>query len=223
MKINVKKLIPCMFAVAVIAAVGGILLLVLAVPAATSSLTKVLVAIEGILAILMGAVVVYLILMSRDNDANFFLYDRKTCKNIRPEELNFDRVNSRMGYYMSLISNSQEQMWLKNILGKENDRFGPEDVYKPLAAYKMLYDLVELDRQVAWELFNEASPEVIGSLTAALKMNGEDEMCRTIKYLHETAENVGDVERVRDFLCGNAQYIRRRMLKYINENLEWFY
>lgn len=223
MKINIRKLIPCMLAVAAISLIGAILIFALGVPAAGSSLTKVLTVIEGILALAMAALLGYIVLMSRDNDANFFLYDRKTCKNIKPEDLTFDRVNSRMGYYMSLISTSQEQMWCKDILGRENDHFGPEDVYKPLAAYKMLYDLIELDRQESWELFNEADSEVISSLIAALKMNDEDEMGKTVRYLHETAEGPHDIERLRDFLTGNAKYIRRRMLKYINDNLEWFY
>lgn len=223
MKINVKKLIPCIIAAAAVMLIGGILILIFGVSGAGSSLTKVLVAIEGALAIVIGLILGYIVLLSRDDDANFFLYDRRTSKNIRPEDLTFERINSRMGYYMSLISGSQEQMWQKNILGRENDRFGPNDVYKPLAAYKMLYDLAELDRLESWVLFNEADAEVISSLTAALKQNGEDEMGRTLRFLYDDAMGPEDIERVRDFVMGNAQYIRRRMQKYIMDNLEWFY
>ncbi|MBE6694552.1 MAG: hypothetical protein E7589_07295 [Ruminococcaceae bacterium] len=223
MKINVRKLIPCIIAASALTFVGGILILIFGIAAAGSSLTKVLVAIEGVLAMLIGLILAYVVLLARDNDANFFLYDRRTSKNIKPEELTFERINSRMGYYMSLISSSQEQMWQKNVLGRENDRFGPNDVYKPLAAYKMLYDLSELDRMESWVLFNEADAEVIGSLTAALKMNGEEEMCRTLQFLYDEAMGPEDVERVRDFVMGNAKYLRRRMQKYILDNIEWFY
>ena len=223
MKINVKKLIPCIIAASAVMLIGGILILIFGVSGAGSSLTKVLVAIEGALAIVIGLILGYIVILSRDDDANFFLYDRRTSKNIRPEDLTFERINSRMGYYMSLISSSQEQMWQKNVLGRENDRFGPNDVYKPLAAYKMLYDLAELDRMESWVLFNEADAEIISSLTAALKMNGEDEMARTLRFLYDEAMGPDDIDRVRDFVMGNAKYIRRRMQKYIMDNLEWFY
>ncbi len=223
MKINVKKLIPCIIAASAVMLIGGILILIFGVSGAGSSLTKVLVAIEGALAIVIGLILGYIVILSRDDDANFFLYDRRTSKNIRPEDLTFERINSRMGYYMSLISSSQEQMWQKNVLGRENDRFGPNDVYKPLAAYKMLYDLAELDRMESWVLFNEADAEIISSLTAALKMNGEDEMARTLRFLYDEATGPEDIDRVRDFVMGNAKYIRRRMQKYIMDNLEWFY
>lgn len=223
MKINVKKLIPCIIAASAVMLIGGILILIFGVSGAGSSLTKVLVAIEGALAIVIGLILGYIVILSRDDDANFFLYDRRTSKNIRPEDLTFERINSRMGYYMSLISSSQEQMWQKNVLGRENDRFGPNDVYKPLAAYKMLYDLAELDRMESWALFNEADAEILSSLTAALKMNGEDEMARTLRFLYDEARGPEDIDRVRDFVMGNAKYIRRRMQKYIMDNLEWFY
>jgi len=75
----------------------------------------------------------------------------------------------------------------------------------------------------SWVLFNEADAEVIGSLTAALKMNGEEEMCRTLQFLYDEAMGPEDVERVRDFVMGNAKYLRRRMQKYILDNIEWFY
>jgi hypothetical protein len=223
MKINVKKLIPCIIAASAVMLIGGILILIFGVSGAGSSLTKVLVAVEGALAIVIGLILGYIVILSRDDDANFFLYDRRTSKNIRPEDLTFERINSRMGYYMSLISSSQEQMWQRNVLGRENDRFGPNDVYKPLAAYKMLYDLAELDRMESWVLFNEADAEIISSLTAALKMNGEDEMARTLRFLYDEAMGPEDIDRVRDFVMGNAKYIRRRMQKYIMDNLEWFY
>ena len=223
MKISTRKLIPVIIGAGALAIIGGILVLIFGIAAAGSSLTKVLVAIEGVLMILIGLILGYIVLLARDNDVNFFLYDRKSGKNIRVEDLTFDRINSRLGYYMSLISSSQEQMWQKDVLGSENDRFGPNDVYKPLAAYKMLYDLSELDRYESWVLFNEADSDIIASLTAALKINGEEEMSRTLHFLHDEATGPDDIERVRDFVIGNSKYIRRRIEKYVKDNMEWFY
>ena len=223
MQINVKKIIPILYAVAGVVLAGGILILVLLTGRAGSSLTKVLTVMLGILSILLSGVILFVVYTSRDNDPNFFLYDSKTKKNISVEELTFEKVNSRMGYYMSLISSSQVQTWKKNILSRENDRFGPNDVYKPLVAYKMLCDLNELDRPETWQLFNEAPPEVISGLIDALRLGGEAEMCKTLRFFYEKAESNEDIEHIRDFIMGNAKYLRGRMMRYITNNIEWFY
>ena len=223
MQINVKRLVPILVALGLFSIVGGILILALLVGRAESSFTMVLTAMIGVLTIALGGTLLFVAWTTLDNDPNFFLYDSKAKHNIPVEELTFERVNNRMGYYMSLISSSQVQTWKKNILGKENDRFGPKDVYKPLAAYKMLCDLCELDRPETWKLFNEAPPEVIMSLIDALRLGGENEMCKTLRFYYEKAESNDDIEHIRDFIMGNAKYIRTRMMRYVVTNIEWFY
>ena len=223
MKLNVKKLIPILYAVAAVCVLGGIALFAFAVPHAASLFFGLFIGIFAGLCILLGGLILYFIYVSSDNDANFFLYDRKTGKNIDPEELTFDRINSRMGYFMTLISSSHEQLWSKNVLEQGHERFGHHEVYKPLVAYKMLYDLSELDRPETWQLFTGADPAIIRSLCETLRTVGEDTMAKTLEKAYESAADVADVEWVRDFLMGNAKYIRRRMLDYIRKNLEWFY
>ena len=222
MQINTKKLIPILLAVAGTFFVGGVVIICL-VGLGASWVTRVLTVLIGLLCILMSALIAFVVYTSLDNDPNFFLYDSKEKKNIPVEELTFEKVNNRMGYYMSLISTSQEQPWQKNILGQENDRFGPNDVYKPLVAYKMLCDLCELDRPETWSLFNQASPEVMTGVIDALRLGGESEMCKTLRFFYENAESNEDVERVRDFVMGNANYLHTRMMRYITKNIEWFY
>ena len=107
MQINVKKLIPILLAVAAVFLIGGILILALLTGQATSDVTLALTVMIGILCILLAGVILFVVYTTFDNDPNFFLYDSKLKKNISLEELTFERVNSRMGYYMSLISSSQ--------------------------------------------------------------------------------------------------------------------
>jgi hypothetical protein len=223
MKISTRKLIPVIIGAGALAIIGGILVLIFGIAAAGSSLTKVLVAIEGVLMILIGLILGYIVLLARDNDVNFFLYDRKSGKNIRVEDLTFDRINSRLGYYMSLISSSQEQMWERNILERDDPRFGTDGVYKPLTAYKMLYDLVEIDRNETWELFTGAAPETVTTLCRVLRSAGEEAMADALLDAYEGAESVDDIEWVRDFVMGNAKYIRRRMREYVLKHIEEFY
>ena len=90
MNLNVKKLIPVLYAVAGVCLLGGILLFALAVPNAASAFYTVMFVLLAILCILLAGCIVYYIYLSSDNDANFFLYDRKTGTNSSPEDLTFD-------------------------------------------------------------------------------------------------------------------------------------
>ena len=154
----------------------------------------------------------------------FFLYDTKIQRNIPVEELSFDRVNSRMSYFLTTLSTSQEKLWADNTLADNGTgRFGVGDVYRPLTAYKMLYDLVELDRPEGWALFLCATPATMDSLLDALEENGEEAMSKALYHAYNSASGREDNEWLRDFLSGNAKYLRRRMLGYVQKNIEWFY
>lgn len=222
-KVNSKKVMIVLLAMAAVTILGGILLFPLVVARAAAAIVSVTSTLLAIELILIGLAILVFLFLAHDGDANFFLYDRKTKRNIPEEELTFDRINSRMGYYMTLISSSQEQMWMKNVLGSENVRFGYKGVYKPLVAYKMLYDLIELDSPELWELFTGADAEVISSLCDALTAAGEKDMVNTLIDAYEGAESVEDIEWVRDFLLGNDKYIRRRVSEYVLEKIEEFY
>ena len=87
----------------------------------------------------------------------------------------------------------------------------------------MLYDLVELDRPEGWALFLCATPATIDSLLDALEENGEEAMAKALYHAYNSASGRDDTEWLRDFLSGNAKYLRRRMLGYVQKNIEWFY
>ncbi len=223
LKVNNKKVLIVLLAVAAVAILGGIILFPTVVASAEAAFVSVMATFLAIEMLLTGAAILFFAFLSHDGDANFFLYDRKTQKNIDEDDLTFERINSRMGYYMTLISSSQEQMWTKNVLAGENVRFGQNGVYKPLVAYKMLYDLIELDSPETWELFTGADAGVISTLCRVLATCGERDMSDTLLDAYEGAESVEDIEWVRDFVMGNAKYLRRRMREYVLRNIEEFY
>ena len=223
MKINSKNTAIVLLAVAGVLILGGIALLLFLVPGA-ASFFKVCYVIISVLCILMGLGLLFTLYLSRDNDANFFLYDTKTQRNIPAEDLTFDRVNSRMSYFLTTLSTSQEKLWGDNVLADNgSDRFGVNDVYKPLTAYKMLYDLTEIDRPEGWRLFLNATPATLDALLDALEDNGEEAMAKALNHAYNSASGSDDIEWVRDFLMGNAKYLRRRMLSYVQKHIEWFY
>ncbi len=223
MKINSKNTAIVLLVVAGVLILGGIALLLFLVPGA-AAFFKVCYVIISVLCILMGLGLLFTLYLSRDNDPNFFLYDTKTQRNIPAEELTFDRVNSRMSYFLTTLSTSQEKLWADNVLTDNgSNRFGVNDVYKPLTAYKMLYDLTEIDRPEGWRLFLIATPATLDALLDALEDNGEEAMAKALNHAYNSASGSDDIEWIRDFLMGNAKYIRRRMLSYVQKHIEWFY
>ncbi len=223
MKINSKNMAIVLLVVAGVLILGGISLLLFLVPGA-ASFFKVCLVIISVLCLLMGLGLLFVLYLSRDNDPHFFLYDTKTQRNIPAEELTFDRVNNRMTYFLTTLSTSQEKLWADNILADNGTgRYGVNDVFRTLTAYKMLYDLIEIDRPDGWALFLCATPATIDSLLDALEENGEEAMAKALYHAYSNAASRDDSEWLRDFLTGNAKYIRRRMLGYVKKNLEWFY
>ncbi len=224
MKINLKRSAPILLVCACIFILLGIILLAFLVPNAASTFYRLCLILIAILCVLMGVGLLYLLYLARDNDPNFFLYDPKTERNIDPSELTFDRVNSRMAYFMTTLSTSQEKLWSDNVLRDDaGERFGRDGIYRPLTAYKMLYDLTEIDRPEGWQFFLCASPAVIDSLSDALLAGGETNMVDSLRHAYDSAAGRDDIAWLRDFLMGNQKYLRRRMTGYVQKNLEWFY
>ena len=222
MKINMKHLSIVLLIVAGVLILGGIVLLAFVVPN-VSIFYKVCLIFISLFCLLMGVGVLFLLYLARDTDPNFFLYDTKSGTNISADELTFDRVNSRMSYFMTTLTTSQEKLWAENALNASPERFGINEIYRPLAAYKMLYDLTEIDRPEGWALFLCATPSAIDALLDALEENGEEAMSKALYHAYNSASGRDDIEWLRDFLLGNAKYIRRRMLGYVQKNIEWFY
>ncbi len=218
---NWKKYLPALMAVVgVLSLVGAALLLILAVPRADAAYKRVLEIIISALMILLSLLIFYYLYITRDAEPNFFLFDRKRKKNIPLENLNFVIVNERMSFYLTMVCESVEELWTQNVL--ESDRLlGYRRVYRPLLAYKMLYDLAEKDNAEFWGYLCNASPDTVNSIAGALEQGGEREMVKAFRYIMENYRD--NPSKIKDFICGNEKYIRGRMLGYIKRNIELFY
>lgn len=216
-----KKHLLLIMAIAMIAClVAAIVLFAVAVPKSEAVYQKVLSIIFACLLIVMAALLAAYLLLARDTEPNFFLFDRAKKRNISVDNLNFTIVNERMTFFLGLVCETPEQLWQEGIFDDPR-KFGFRGVYKPLLAYKMLYDLGEKDLSSYWELLRTASPAVIDSLCEALERGGEREMVKAFRYIHENFKD--DEKKMHDFVCGNLRYIRGKMLAYVKRHLELFY
>ncbi len=223
MKINMKQLTISLLVLACVFLLAGLILLCFLTPGAASGFYKFCLGAIGVLCLLAGLSVLVFLYLGRDTDPNFFLYDTKSAKNIPAADLTFERVNNRMSYFMTTLATSQDKLWGDNVLAGSDARFGVNGVYRPLAAYKMLYDLIELGSDDGWRLFICASRDTVSTLCTTLAESGEEAMSNALQHAYGSAKNRDDIEWVRDFVTGNQKYISRRMLAYVHKNLEWFY
>ena len=100
--------------------------------------------------------------------------------------------------------------------------FGYRSVYKPLAAYKMLYNLAELSEDSGyWKAFRAAPESNINAFCEALQRAGETQMVEAFRGLLD--RNPTDNTKIKEFLCKNLRYLRNKMMVYIKKYIELFY
>ena len=218
---NLKKKLPLVFLVlGGLLILGGILMLIFGAGDSLGFL-KVMFVITSIIMILLGAVCLYFVsTISGKVDPNFFLYETSTKNNMPLEELTFDHINRKMTYFMSRIAHNAREVWERDVVGSENELFGEDNQFRPLAAYKVLFDLVDRGNDVIWQLYLNASDEIIVSIADALVAGGDADLGKAVRHLHKTAE--GDVQKTKKFLSDNKAYIQKKMIKYVKQNIEKF-
>ena len=182
---------------------------------------KVMFIITSIVMILLGCTCIYFVsTLTVKADPNFFLYETSTKTNMPIEELTFEHVNRKMTYFMSHVAKNAREVWEVDVVGSENEIFGDENQFRPLAAYKVLFDLEDRGNETMWALYLGASDEIIVSIVDALALGGDVELGKAIRQLHKNAE--GDAEKTQKFLSDNKVYIQKKMLKYVKANIEKF-
>ncbi len=216
-----RKRMPLIMAItAVICMVGAILILAIPVARADAVYKQVLGIIISVLMIVLSLLLCFYVWLSRDTEPNFFLFDRTKKRNIAPEDLTFKLVNERLGFFLTCVSQSAEELWTEAVL--ENDsKLGYRGVYRPLLAYKMLYDLADKNNDTYWEYLQNASAGTVNALCEALAQGGETKMVEAFRYLMENMRE--ETTKVRSFISGNQKYIRGRIMAYIKTNIELFY
>ncbi len=202
--------------------VGAILLFAIAVPNADYAYKRVLGVICAILLIILTGLCWLYLYFSRDIYPNYFLFDRKKKKNIPVEKLKFNMVSERMTFLLGQIADSPEQLWKGDVLLHEEETYGYRSVYKPLVAYKMLYDLGEQGVDSGyWKYFREAPKSNVNALCEALERVGEKKMMEVFRRLLES--NATDNGKIKEFLRKNLGYIRSKMVGYVTKYIELFY
>ena len=216
-----KKYLPTIMAVAaVISFVGAILVLAIPVARADVPYKQVLGIIIAVFMFILSALIAVYLWLNRDTEPNFFLFDRQKKRNISIDDLTFKFANERLSFLLTTVSQSHEELWREDVLENEL-KLGYRKVYRPLIAYKMLYDLADKNVDSYWEYLQTSTPETVLSIARALEQAGETEMVKAFVFIMENYR--GEPAKIRNFVLGNQKYIRGRIMAYIKRNIELFY
>lgn len=191
---------------------------ILAVPADTALFVKVLVLIIAVLCLLIAGELVYMYLIENESAPNFFLYNNQTKRNIPVQKLTFQMINGRMNRFLAGYASSVGKLWTDRVL--DNPYLEMEDKFKPAVAYKLLYDLAEKDTEPAWNCFELASEETVEFICAALEMNQDMELARTLRQMKQAQPM--NIKYVRDYLVNNRNYLKNKWSRYIYDNIRLF-
>ena len=219
---RLKRYMPAAVLVLVALCFVASVLVFVASVQATAAYQQVIYRVIGVLLLVMAALLLLLLYVSRDNDPHFFLYVTSTQKNMPLEQLTFTQVNERMTMFLDLLSDQPGMIWSDGYL-ENNHRYLAKEAYRPLVAYKMLYDLTVEDSDEWWAQLECASEDTVELVAYALQTAGESELPESLMDLHRKATNREGCESLRDFLYTNQKYLRGRMLRYVKQNWEALY
>ena len=216
-----KKNLSLLIGVAgVISLIGAILIFVFPIMQGDATYKVVLGWIAAVLLLLFTALAVVYLMLGIDREPNFFLQNREKRRNMPVEKLTFTHVNERLNFLLTTVSQSAEELWTENVLENEL-KLGYRRVYRPLIAYKMLYDLADKNIDSYWAYLETASPRTVDSIVDALAQAGETEFPKVFRTIMD--HHSDDPSKMRTFIVGNAKFLRARIMAYVKKNIEQFY
>ena len=216
-KTRLKMFLGIMAGVLLAAAVA---LMVVSFVVVENIFTRIVMIIAAVLSFIMAALLGYLILLANDTEPNYFLYNSQQKRNIPVQKLTFETVNVRMNRCLSGYAKSEGKLWTDRIL--EAPTLEMDDAFKPLVAYKLLYDLAAHDAENGWKCFEYASYETVDFICSALETNNDIEMADTLRQMKSGLNVKCDIKYVRDYVVSNRAYLKDRMFRYVRDNIQSF-
>lgn len=214
---KIKKYLPYVWMG--LPAVGAVILLILAILEKHIAVKVMMFVSFGALLVLAGLIFFYYYQFG-EKKRNYFLTNRDTGRNIRVSDLDFVTVNDRMNFFMSKRISDERELWLGGFLGKRG-LFGTNDIFKPLAIYKMLFDMSETDTFDGRRLFFDMPDSDFARMVNCLEAANDLNMSRKLTSLRRVNDGT-QTERLSEFLSGNKRYIQNRMITYVSSHIREF-
>lgn len=199
-------------------AILAIILLVFGIVYDKGAFAKIMLFVAFLLVLLLAVELAYLFVLSRNVVPNYFLFNTALNVNISADKLTFEMIDARMNKYLSSFAKSEAELFTNGIL--ENSAAKIKREFHPIVSYKLLLDLAENDTDDAWKCFVLATEMTVEYIAIGLAQNGDRDMADAIRQL-KRAKPV-NLKQTRDFLVSNKKYIKKRLFKYVQDNIDSF-
>ena len=213
-----KKIRLILAASAIFFAVLAIILFVFGITYDKGVFAKILLFVISLLVLLLSLELAYLFMLSREVVPNYFLFNSSLNVNIPVNKLTFEMIDAKMNKYFSSFAQSEAKMWTEGVLEKNVAAIKSE--FRPIVAYKLLFDIAENDSENAWKCFVIASDRTVEYIAAGVAQNGDKQMASALCQL-KAAKPI-NMKQTRDFLVSNKQYIKKKLYKYVVDNIDKF-
>ena len=199
-------------------AILAIILLVFGIVYDKGAFAKIMLFVAFLLVLLLAVELAYLFVLSRNVVPNYFLFNTALNVNISADKLTFEMIDARMNKYLSSFAKSEAELFTNGIL--ENSAAKIKREFHPIVSYKLLLDLAENDTDDVWKCFVLATEMTVEYIAIGLAQNGDRDMADAIRQL-KRAKPV-NLKQTRDFLVSNKKYIKKRLFKYVQDNIDSF-
>ncbi len=179
---------------------------------------KALIFVAAVLVLVLACELAYIFLLTRMVKPNYFLFNPSLNSNIPVEKLTFEVIDKRMNRYLSNFTDSESKLWTDRVL--DDPKIAIDAAFKPLVAYKLLFDIANFDSEAGWKCFVLASGATIEFIARGVAQNGDTELARALVQL-KSAKPV-NMKQTRDYLVGNKKYLQKKLYKYVVENIALF-
>ena len=181
--------------------------------------TKVFLFIIAVISVAAAGELAFIIWFSKGGEnPNFFLFDKKTKRNISVEELSDKMINDKMMEFFAGYAQSEGKLWTSGVLGSETLEM--EEQYKPAVAYKLLYDLAVINKDAGWKCFDLASSETVEFIADGFVQNEDAAMADYIRQFKNS--HPFNVEQFKQFIISNKDYLGAKLCMYVRNNIGKF-
>ncbi len=151
---------------------------------------------------------------------NYFLYDRKTKRDIDINSLTFSDIRIKIQKYMALFRRGK-QLYVGDLF---NSDIKIPPAIRTLFCYELLYEISEGGTGIEKaKRFLSFGNECAGVLYAHLASAGELQLAEKIRhYFNESATNDDTAEKFHRFLDANRQYLEASMVKFTKDHIDEF-
>ena len=173
------------------------------------------------MAVILASFLITVVVFARradKNKNNFFLYDRKTRRDLPVSALTFKELRKRLLGFMSIFRR-RGKIYVGDLLMDEKNV--PEH-FKPLFCYELLYELATSDDMDA-ESFLSFGPECADVFSKYLRVNEDYELALNVStFIFDFADGNKRIEEFKSFIGSKTEHIEGKMLDYVRRNIEKF-